>query len=344
MQINTFYIGLNANTLIVLCKDKEFSVIGASYLDFLLKRTLNPINWPFQLAYFLRKINKLKGLEVFLIRLWRSFQKLSSEVFRRYGQYLVTISANNIEILDVDGKKTIEENSKLQNIDIIVVNTWNILSKDIISIPRYGTINIHPSKLPKYRGALPTLWSLKNRDKDSAVSYVLLDKSVDGGKILKQISFKISEMDTWHSLEIKINNIIRATLIDTIKDFVKGKLKPIPQNDTREISYTKKYEEYRRIDWKTETAREIFNKVNLYPFLDPGVYCYFVFNGKNVYLKKASCIENGILNKKPPSKILEIKKFKIIFTAKNGSVATNLFRDVSVFNSLKLIFCKRTLQ
>ena len=72
--------------------------------------------------------------------------------------------------------------------DIIIVSSFNqIIPKPIISIPKLGVINIHPSLLPKYRGATPTVWALMNGEKETGVTiHFIEDERIDNGNIITQ--------------------------------------------------------------------------------------------------------------------------------------------------------------
>lgn len=82
--------------------------------------------------------------------------------------------------------------------DLIVVSSFNqIVLKAIISIPKLGVINIHPSLLPKYRGPTPTIWVLLNGERETGVTiHFIEDEKIDSGRIIQQARLKISSSDT----------------------------------------------------------------------------------------------------------------------------------------------------
>ena len=91
------------------------------------------------------------------------------------------------EGLHFEGEKTYDIIKKLSP-DIIIVSSFNqIIPKPIISIPKLGVINIHPSLLPKYRGATPTVWALMNGEKETGVTiHFIEDERIDNGNIITQ--------------------------------------------------------------------------------------------------------------------------------------------------------------
>lgn len=324
-KIKYIYVGLDSKTPIILSKNENFKLVAVSQIEYFFIRTKNPVNLIFKSIFYLRRKEKLRWLEVILVLIWKFLKHLSSSIFFTFKNYLTLISKYNVEILNFEDIKKVEEYIKNNNIDLMIVNAWDLLPKNIVELPKYGTINIHPAKLPKYRGALPTLWALKNKDKESAVSYILLDNSVDGGKIINQHSFPISEGDDAISLEYKIQGIIKKTLAKDIAEYVNGKI--IPQKQFGEISFTAKYEEYKKIDWQNEDGKNIYNKIKLYPYLVPGDYCYAIINGKKVFIKDAKFIpESKIYENAIPGQFKR-KLSSILFQTKSGIIKARVFNE-----------------
>ena len=95
---------------------------------------------------------------------------------------------NGLELIELDSFENDAIYKKIisLNIDIFVVVAFKILPEKYISIPRFGSINLHASLLPKYRGAAPIQWALMNGDKTTGVSVFQIEKKVDTGKIIFQ--------------------------------------------------------------------------------------------------------------------------------------------------------------
>ena len=330
------YVGLHPGTLVLLSEEKDFNVVSASFIEeFLLNRTINPVNQFFKLIYRLRYKNKFRNIESILLGIWTIFlKKLSSGIYRRYREYLEEISKNKMDLWDFEDKEEVLNKIISTGLDLIVINSWNILSDKIIFSPEHGTINIHPSKLPQYKGALPTLWSLKNRDNESAVTYMILDESMDGGGILAQHEFEIMREDDAISLEYKIEKIIKKTLVDNIKDYIKGVAVPKEQNKGKE-SKTARYEEYRLIIWEQEKVEDIYNKIILYPFIEPGVYCYTYVENDKIEIKNAKLYKNKEFFLEPGKTKVNFPYFLI--GAKGGIIKCRLFLDIGFFDSLFFI-------
>lgn len=330
------YCGLDEETFLLLSKESDFLLIAVNSINNYLRITYNPFNLFFKAIYHLRLENKFRGLEKFLLKFWKLFKRLSTSVYRKYSDYLELISEEKITVLDFNKEDLVEKFIKDNELDLLVVNCWGLLPKSIINAPRFGTLNIHPSKLPQYRGALPTLWSLKNHDKESAVSYIILGNKPDSGSIIAQHPFQISEKDDWLSLEIKIKEIISDTLIPDIKGYVEGKIIPWSQSGDN-LSTTGKYDEYKLIDWNKEPGWDIYNKINLYPYLEPGIYCHFFLNGMKVEIKKAELIKDQKINHGLQPGQFIVKNLKVFFQTKGGIIKSRMFLDLGFKDSIILL-------
>jgi methionyl-tRNA formyltransferase len=141
-------------------------------------------------------------------------------------------------------KLDVEFQTKLKalNPDFFVVFAYNkILRKEVLNIPRLGTIGVHPSFLPKYRGPSPFQTALLNGETETGVTLYLLDVGVDSGPILAQSKpVAIRNTDTFHSLAEKLADIGGDMLVETLASFYDGKLSPKPQNEA-EATLTKKF-------------------------------------------------------------------------------------------------------
>jgi methionyl-tRNA formyltransferase len=338
-KIKVVYAGYHIETLNLLLKDTEFDVVGTGLIEeFISDRTLNPINLLFKLIYDLRRRNQCRMLERILLRVWFVVGRLATSFYCSYSDYLKTLSEHKMKIVDFSNTSKTMDFLKSNSVDLMVVCTWSILTEKILTLPKYGTINIHPSKLPQYRGALPTLWSLKNGDTESAVTYLVMEKSMDAGAIIGQHTFSIHEGADWYSLEEKINEILQATFLSNLKGFITGEIRPVAQ-DLRNSSTTGKYDDYMKIDWATEDGTAIFNKINSYPVLVPTDYCYTALKGKKIIIKKATFIKDHVIL--PKLGQYQVQGFTLLVQAKNGMIATKMFSGLQVKDSILFILKRK---
>ncbi len=156
---------------------------------------------------------------------------------------LIEQSGKNIQIFQPEKLDT-EFQAKLKSLnpDFFVVFAYNkILRKEILDIPRLGTIGVHPSFLPKYRGPSPFQTALLNGETKTGVTLYLLDEGVDSGSILVQSKpIAITGEDTFNSLAERLALVGGDILVETLPPFYEGKLSPEPQNEA-EATFTKKF-------------------------------------------------------------------------------------------------------
>lgn len=118
--------------------------------------------------------------------------------------------------------------------DLFVVAAYGkIIPKEILEIPKCGAINIHPSLLPKYRGASPIQSAIFHGDKTSGLTIIKMDEQMDHGPILYAKELVLINEDTFHSLSIKMFQVAAEALPHVIEELVREKLEPLSQDDTK---------------------------------------------------------------------------------------------------------------
>ena len=163
--------------------------------------------------------------------------------------------------------------------DIIVVAAFGqILPQAALDVPKYGCINVHPSLLPRFRGASPVAAAILAGDDFTGASIMLMDAGLDTGPILARAQIPISDQDTTGSLTAKLSLIAACLLGDVLPRWLRGKLTPQPQNEA-EVSYSSPLSKQEgEIDWHLP-AIEIWRRVRaFYPW--PG--CYTKWRGKQL--------------------------------------------------------------
>jgi methionyl-tRNA formyltransferase len=143
---------------------------------------------------------------------------------------------NQLPIVLVDAKldsqiqKQIEHHCQQTPIDfLLVVDFGYLVPKWLLELPKLAPLNIHPSKLPRWRGSSPGQFVLLNGETDSAVTLMVMNEALDEGPIVAQLAFKVEP--TWTQIEYYQHsfNIICAGLADLIEKFAQGKLIARPQ-------------------------------------------------------------------------------------------------------------------
>ena len=114
------------------------------------------------------------------------------------------------------------------NPDVIVVVAFGqILSKEILDMPKYGCVNVHASLLPKYRGASPIQWAVIDGCEYSGVTTMMMNEGIDTGDILLVEKVKLDSKETGGSLFDKLSGVGAALLVKTLDELEKGTVKPV---------------------------------------------------------------------------------------------------------------------
>jgi methionyl-tRNA formyltransferase len=165
-------------------------------------------------------------------------------------------------------KKDAEILTQLREIgaDVFVVVAYGqILSQDILDMPKLGCINVHGSILPKYRGAAPIQWSICNGEKQTGIATMLMDAGMDTGAMLLKATTPIGLFDNAHDLAERLAVIGADLLVETLLKLEHGEIEPIAQ-DNSQATYAPliKKEDY-LLDW-SKSAIHLHNQIRgLYP-------------------------------------------------------------------------------
>ena len=172
----------------------------------------------------------------------------------------------NLEILQPikikDDREIIDKIKNAKPDFIIVVAYGQILSKEILDIPRYACINGHASLLPKYRGASPIQSAILNGDEITGTTSMLMDVGLDTGDILLQKSLMIDKKETSDSLFEKLSYLTADTILETIKNF--DSINRVKQNDEAATKSVIIKKEFGLIDFKNENCAEVDRKIRAY--------------------------------------------------------------------------------
>jgi len=147
----------------------------------------------------------------------------------------------NIPVLQPEVLSIFNFQFSISNFDFFIVASYaKILPKEILEIPRFGTIGVHPSLLPKYRGPSPIQAAILNEEQETGVTLFLLDEKVDHGPVLENRKQKIENSDNYKTLYNKLAELGGDLLIETIPKFLREEIKSQPQDESQ-ATYTKKF-------------------------------------------------------------------------------------------------------
>ena len=166
---------------------------------------------------------------------------------------------------------------------IVVAAFGQILPRSVLDIPRHRCINIHPSLLPKFRGASPVAAAILSGDEFTGVSIMLMDRGLDTGPVLAQAQVPISGQDTTGSLTAKLSLLAAQLLLEVLPRWTRGEITPRPQNETK-ASYSGEFSKKDgEIDWHLP-AVDIWRRVRAF---HPWPGCYTEWQGKHLKIIEA---------------------------------------------------------
>ena len=201
--------------------------------------------------------------------------------------------------------------------DVTIVAAFGqLLPQTVLDIPPCGTINLHPSLLPKYRGAAPIQWALINGETETGVTLMLLDAGEDTGDIISTAAIPIRDEDTAFTLTDQLAQLGASQLIRLLTDMPVGAPPPAtPQNDAAATHAPRLTKEIGHIDWN-QPATTIHNLVRG-TAIWPGAYTFFRDDHR---LKIISCqpLQQTLA---APSGTLEIvEKRKLLVATADGTL------------------------
>jgi methionyl-tRNA formyltransferase len=172
--------------------------------------------------------------------------------------------------------KTKEMADKIEDLKpdfLVVIAYGHILSEKLIALPRFGTINIHASLLPKYRGPAPIQWAIINGEKETGVCSMLMVKELDAGNVLLSTKEAINPDDTAGTLYERLSLKGAAILIDTLKAFEDNRIQSMPQDHSLASYAPMLTKDDGLINWN-KSAESLVNFIRgVTPW--PGAYTFF---------------------------------------------------------------------
>lgn len=194
-------------------------------------------------------------------------------------QYAVSVGLPVLQPIKVKSSEAVAELKALQPDVIVVAAYGQILSKEILEMPKFGCVNVHGSLLPKYRGAAPVQYAIWNGETESGVTLMQMDQGMDTGSILSQVKVSVSPDMTAGELMKILATAGAKELLNVLEGLEQGKIAPQAQMET-EATYAHLIKrESEIIDWHFSAA-EIHNKIRAFN-PEPGTYTYLP-NGKQL--------------------------------------------------------------
>jgi len=197
----------------------------------------------------------------------------------------------NFSLIQPDKIRKPEWVAKIKELapDLIILTAFGqIIPQEILDIPKYKALNIHPSLLPKYRGASPIQTAILNGDAETGVSLMIMDAEMDHGDIISNSKFLISNKPTYTELSKQLSDLGAELLIKTLPDYINGKIVPQEQDHSKATLCKIIKKEDGKIDWN-KSAEEIERRIRAFQEWPES---YTIFNNQQLKI-----IEIEIINK-----------------------------------------------
>jgi methionyl-tRNA formyltransferase len=176
---------------------------------------------------------------------------------------------------DLRDPEFVQRISELQP-DLIVVVAFRILPRELFTLPRSGSFNLHASLLPKYRGAAPVNWAIIKGERETGVTTFFLREKVDTGNIILQESVPIGEDDDAGTLHDRLSSVGATVVLRTVQLIERGQALPLPQDDSEASPAPKIFKEDCRIEWR-QPAELVHNLVR---GLSPSPAAFTTYEGR----------------------------------------------------------------
>ncbi len=188
-----------------------------------------------------------------------------------------------VQPLSLRKAEAVEQLAGLEPDVIVVAAFGQILPQSVLDLPRYGCVNIHPSLLPKFRGASPVAAAILAGDEFTGVSIMLMDSGLDTGPVLLRAQIPISGQDTTGSLTAKLSLMAAWLLQEVLIRRLRGELIPQPQNEAETTYCSLISKQEGEIDWRL-SAVDIWWRVRAF---QPWPGCYTRWQGRRLEIIEA---------------------------------------------------------
>jgi methionyl-tRNA formyltransferase len=197
--------------------------------------------------------------------------------------------------------------------DIIVTAAFGqFLPESLLKSVKHA-VNVHASLLPKYRGGAPVHYAIINGDAEAGVTIMEMVKKMDAGDMISQRAIPITDADNVGTMFEKLSLVGRELLLDTLPDYLAGKITPQPQDETQVTFSPNITPEEERIDWQL-SARDIFNQVR---GMSPWPVAHAIWQGTRFKLHEVALVEGeGI-----PGQVIEKTKKNLVIATKEGAIS-----------------------
>ncbi len=219
--------------------------------------------------------------------------------------------AHGIPVFQPVKIKATEETERLRSYeaDIFVVAAFGqILSEEILNMPKFGCVNIHASLLPKYRGAGPIQWAIIDGEKETGVTIMQMDKGIDTGDMLLKTVVPVDERETGDSLHDKLAAAGAELIVEALSKIERGEAKPQKQNDA-DACYAKMLKKSMgEIDWNK--SADVLDRLIRGLISWPGAFTVFRGRTLKIWKEEAVCKDPEIREMQAGNEEPEIREMQ----------------------------------
>ena len=207
--------------------------------------------------------------------------------------------------------------------DVFVVAAFGqILSKEILEMPRFGCLNIHASLLPKYRGSSPIQWAVIDGEEKSGVTIMQMNEGIDTGDILYQKEILLDKKETGATLFDKLTALGAEAIVEALSLLEAGKLKPVPQNEAEASHTVMLNKAMGQLDFSkpAQELERLIRGLNSWPS------AYTFLDGKQLKIWEAGVcgsedeIEEAVYRKAPIGSIIRVDSDSFIIKCGSGAL------------------------
>ncbi len=239
-------------------------------------------------------------------------QKISGTVVKEFA------IQHQLPFLEPEKLSSPEFVAQIQNLNpdfLVIASYGKLIPSSIFKLPKIASLNVHPSLLPRHRGASPIQRAILEGDVKTGVSIAEITKDLDAGDVYAQIETSIELSENAHQLSERLSKLAAQLLLEVMKQQQKGNLKKTPQNSA-DATYAKKInKEEGKIDWN-KPASVIHNQVRGY---DPWPGAFTFFQDKRLKILETELLPE-VNETITPASIISIDRDGVCVQTQSGSI------------------------
>lgn len=231
--------------------------------------------------------------------------------------------ARNVALFQPENVNTPESMERIKQFDaelFVVAAYGQFLSRDLLSVPRLGAINIHASLLPKYRGAAPINWAIYHGETETGITIFRITPQMDAGEMIAKATLPIEPIDTAGSLEEKLAPLGARLAVETVDRLAAGPVKGETQSPAMVSKAPKLEKEYGLIDW-TKHAAQVERQIRaMQPWPTAYAYLHNAVLGSSLRLIVFRAVVLPETTNQPPGAVIRVSKDQLAIACGGGSM------------------------